>query len=341
MTFHSRRNFLSLAGTAVASGSLVPATRAAESASPPVAPALTGNGDFVFETLPGWGAPSAGTPAGPTHGGIARDKAGRIYASTDGPASVLVYDAKGVFSHSIAKEFAGIHQLQIVEENGQEFIYAAWLVGKRVLKLRLDGSLVWSIGAPAAGGARDQNDWKPTAVISTPDGNVYVCDGYGSSRIHIFGKDQSWKKSFAGSGTGDGQCRNCHGMSIDPRFGQPLLLVMDRENRRLTHFDLDGKFVRHHSHSLRRPCQVSFHGEFAAVSEILGRVTILDKTGVPVAFLGDNPNRKQWDNYEVPRNDFREAVFFTPHGIHWEPNGDLLVSEWNRVGRISRLKPKA
>ncbi|MFD0894501.1 hypothetical protein KBB96_06225 [Luteolibacter ambystomatis] len=336
MSAFPRRDFLALAGAGLAASSL---QRTAAAPEPPaIQPARTGNGDFVFETLPGWGATTGGVASGPTHGGIARDKAGRIYASTDGPASVLVYGADGKFSHTIAKEFAGIHQLQIVEENGEEFIYAAWLVGKRAVKLKLDGTPVWTMGAPDAGGAKSADDWKPTAVVRGPDGTVYVCDGYGSSRIHVFGADQTWKKSFAGNGREDGQCRNCHGISLDTRFGQPLLLVMDRENLRLSHFDLDGKFVAHHSQHLRRPCQVSFHGEFAAVSEILGRVTILDKTGTPVAFAGDNPNRKQWDNYGVPRSDFREGVFYTPHGIHWEPNGDLLVSEWNKEGRISRMR---
>lgn len=341
MTSHPRREFLSLAGLAALS--LGQSASAKQPGAPTAAaaqePVRTGNGPFIFETIPGWGMPPAGTALGPTHGGIARDKAGRIYASTDGPASIFVYNPNGAYSHSIAGPFAGIHQLQIVEENGTEYIYAAWLVGKRALKLKLDGTPVWSIGAPAAGGARNADDWKPTAVVAGPDGSVYVCDGYGNSKIHIFDKQQQWKKFFGGAGSNDGQCKNCHGLSIDRRFGQPRLLVVDRENRRLSHFDFDGKFIGHHSQHLRRPCQVSFFGEYAAVSEILSRVTILDKTGTPIAFLGDNPNRSHWDNDRIARADFVEGLFYTPHGIHWEPNGELLVSEWNRAGRISRLKP--
>ena len=40
--------------------------------------------------------------------------------------------------------------------------------------------------------------------------------------------------------------------------------------------------------------QVSFHGDYAIVSELQGRVTILDKNNVPVAFIGDNPQQSQW-----------------------------------------------
>ena len=73
------------------------------------------------------------------------------------------------------------------------------------------------------------------------------------------------------------------------RYRQPLLMVCDRENRRLCHFDLDGKYVGTVTQHLRRPCQVSFSGDYAVVSELEGRVTVLDVDNVPIAFLGDNP----------------------------------------------------
>ena len=44
----------------------------------------------------------------------------------------------------------------------------------------------------------------------------------------------------------------------------------DRENRRSCHFDLDGKYVGTVTQHLRRPCQVSFSGDYAVVSELEG-----------------------------------------------------------------------
>jgi hypothetical protein len=38
-------------------------------------------------------------------------------------------------------------------------------------------------------------------------------------------------------------------------------------------------------------------GDFCAVAELEARVTILGKDGVPVVFLGDNPDKKQWANF--------------------------------------------
>ncbi len=87
------------------------------------------------------------------------------------------------------------------------------------------------------------------------------------------------------------------------------MLICDRENRRLCHFDFDGKFVRSITQYLRRPCQASFHGDCVVVSELEGRVTILDRDNVPVAFLGDNPKKAQWANYQVAPGDIAPTLF--------------------------------
>jgi hypothetical protein len=115
------------------------------------------------------------------------------------------------------------------------------------------------------------------------------------------------------------------------------MLICDRENRRLCHFDFDGKFVRTVTQHLRRPCQISFHGDFAVISELEGRVTILDKDNTPVAFLGDNPQKTQWANYTVQPGDITRASFSAAHGVHIDKNANIYVSDWNHVGRVTKL----
>ena len=73
--------------------------------------------------------------------------------------------------------------------------------------------------------------------------------------------------------------------------------MADREKRRLVHFDLEGNWIGVHASNLRRPCAVRILGDTAAVAELESRVTLLDKTGTPLAFLGDNPNQTQWANF--------------------------------------------
>src|SRR3569833_1996296 len=69
-------------------------------------------------------------------------------------------------------------------------------------------------------------------------------------------------------------------------------------------FHLDGK-----GNYLRRPCQVSLRGDYAIVSELEGRVTVLDRDNAPVAFLGVNPDKKQWANYDLDPKTIGAAEF--------------------------------
>ena len=170
-----------------------------------------------------------------------------------------------------------------------------------------------------------------------PDGSLFVTMGYGSNLIHKFTAEGELLKSFGGPGEEDGKFRTSHGLAIDHRFDEPLLLVVDRENRRLVHFDLDGNWIGTHASHLRRPCSVTFHGDFIAVAELAGRVTILDKNGAPVAFLGDNPKTGQRAQFRVPLDEIAADVFTSPHGITFDAAGNLYVMDWNQTGRVSKL----
>ncbi|MEM7386456.1 MAG: hypothetical protein AAF514_16060, partial [Verrucomicrobiota bacterium] len=77
--------------------------------------------------------------------------------------------------------------------------------------------------------------------------------------------------------------------------------------------------------------------DLVAVAELEGRVTILNRENLPIAFLGDNPDRAQWAKNPVPISDWKEGVFTAPHGCCYDRAGNLYVMDWNRSGRISRL----
>jgi hypothetical protein len=184
-----------------------------------------------------------------------------------------------------------------------------------------------------------QGGWKGlTAVTVAPDGSIFCSMGYGAQFIHKFDAAGKHQKSFGGKGNGDGQTSCSHGMALDLRFGAPRLLVCDRENRRLVHFDLDGKWIGVHATNLRRPCTISILGDACAVAELEARVTVLDKNGAPVAFLGDNPDKGQWANFGVPLDKMKTGIFTAPHGLSFDKDGNLYVQDWNASGRVTKLK---
>lgn len=314
----------------------------------------TGNGAWTYETVPGWGTLPDGRPIGPTHGGVLTGPDNRVYLSTDNEMSIIVWEEEGTFVKTIASDCQGFHAMQAREENGQTVIYGAQnnKLGNearkqnglpstpfRVCKIDLDGKLLLEI--PNASTAQVPGGWNGlTAVTVAPDGSIFAATGYGAQKIHKFDASGKLIKSFGGKGNGDGTFNVCHGLAIDSRFGIPRLLVVDRENRRLCHLDLEGNWIGVHASNLRRPCAITFHGDFIAVAELESRVVILDKSGTPVAFLGDNPNRAQWAKFDIKPKDQIAGFFTAPHGIAFAKNGDLYVQDWNITGRVTKLRRK-
>lgn len=296
-------------------------------------------GDDRWTAVPGFaGGEDTGT-LGNTHGGVVIDREGLIYSNTDTPRSIVVHRPDGTFVRSMGAAWPGIHGMAIREENGTEYLYAAHLAGKQVLKLRLDGTLVWALGVPMESGHYDDDPsaYNPTGVAVAPDGTIFVADGYGRNWIHVFGPDLVYRSSFGGRGTEPGRFQTCHGVAIDHRGEEPMLLVCDRENRRIQRFTLDGTFVDVPATGLRRPCAMSVVGDEVAIAELEGRVTILGPDFEVVAHVGDNPDRSQWARNGVPRSAWIDGVFTAPHGCCLDAEGNLYVSDWNATGRLSRI----
>jgi hypothetical protein len=339
-----RRGFCSAAGAAALVALAQTPARAAtdDSACKSTETALTGNGEWTYRVIPDWGRLPAGVAFGGTHGAIATDRSGRIYISTQSETGVLVFSPDGALLKTIATQYPEIHSLVHAEENGEEFFYATvqkgtpkenWLF----IKMKTDGTVVQKITAPPEAGFKAPNEWRLTAAVPGPDGSIFIANGYGDSRIFRFDRQGNFRASYAGKGKTDGLFDCSHGMAVDTRYDQPLLLVCDRENRRLCHFDFDGRFVATVAQHLRRPCQVSFQGDFAIVSELEGRVTILDRDNVPVAFLGDNPQKSQWANYDLDPRAVAPARFSAAHGCFIDRDSNIYVSDWNHTGRVTKL----
>ncbi len=303
---------------------------------------LTGKGEWTFEAIPNWDDLPEGKNVGPTHGGVVVDNAtGLVYAATDAAHGILVYKVDGGFVRSIAPECSGFHAMDLSVENGKTFLWGAQLGGPnrlRVCKLDTDGKLVMSISAKEypdlIGG------WNGlTSVAVAPDGTIFCSMGYGSQLIHKFDKTGKLLLSFGSRGDGEKVAtKTCHGLKVDLRYGEPRLLICDRENRRLIHADFSGKWIGEYSTGLRRPCAVSILGDYCAVAELESRVTIIDKAGKQVAFLGDNPNKKQWAKFGVKPEDMKVNIFTAPHGLSFDKAGNLYVEDWNRTGRVTKLK---
>src|SRR5215472_3015856 len=113
MTNMPRRTFLAAAGiTALGHGH----ASSAPTNSPSRPVQLTGNGEWTYAVVSGWGILPAGTRFGGTHGAIAQDNGGNIYVSTQSDTGVLVYNREGRLLRRIATTYPEIHSLVFTTE---------------------------------------------------------------------------------------------------------------------------------------------------------------------------------------------------------------------------------
>ncbi len=300
-------------------------------------------GGARFEWVRGWARLPEGMRLGNTHGCIVVDSQDRIYLNTDTENAVLVFDAAGNFLRSWGKELAGgLHGMALVRAGGEESLLLAHIGRHQVLASTLEGELLWTLDYPEESGLyAGAEEYRPTSIAPHPDGGFFVADGYGASWIHRYDQDRKYVKSFGGPGTELGKLRCPHGLWVETRGQEPLLLVADRENHRLQVFDLEGNPRRAvqdaETELLRRPCHMHPHGDELAVADLAGRVTLLDATLALIGHLGDNPDPAKRAQNGVPPAEWRDGEFVSPHCVNWDSQGNLYVTDWLSEGRITKL----
>ena len=289
-----------------------------------------------FQAIDGWLK-----PIGPAHGDVAVSSNGDVYVSVMGDPrpGIQVFKADGSYSRNVPHAPADFHGFVIHQEKDGEFIYGASLGGQTIYKMKLDGEVVLQIaGSTIPEEFIRKQDGKPvlrlTAVDVAPDGRIFAVDGYSSDNIHIFDPQGKYVKSFGGKAA-PYSFQTCHKIAIDTRFDPPRILCCDRENRRVVFLSLDGE-VLSVVPEMKRPAAAVIFGDWAAIAEIEGRVSLLDKEGKTVLQLGSNPVKEQTATNQVKPSEWKNGILTAPHGLDFDQEGNLFVSEFNAYGRVLR-----
>ena len=285
-----------------------------------------------------------------------------------------VYAADGKFLRNVPNAPSDLHGFIIHKEPAGEFIYGTRLAGgmtaadqtragldqQAIVKMTLDGKLVQAI-PPTAIPDEFKNktpDGRPymrlTQVAVAPNGDIYATDGYVTSYVHRFDHTGKYIKSFGGKAP-PYSFNTLHKIAIDTRFTPARIIACDRANGRVVHMSLDGEFLGVVADDMNTPAAVAIRGEYAAIAELRpGSVTskkltgkavqivILDKEGKAVATFGTNTNPDEIGTAATDPAKWRPGALMAPHGVAFNEQGDVFVSEFNQWGRVQRfnLQPR-
>ena len=302
---------------------------------------IVGQGDYRYEVADNWEQ----LPQGWVHGdvaGVAVDSQDRVYVFNRGEHPLIVYDRDGHFAgHWGEGVFQRPHGITIQDD----VVFLADDSDHTVRKFTLDGQLLQTLGkenqpsdtgyvntrgpnlTTIKQGAGPFN--RPTRLRVAPNGDWYVSDGYGNSRVHRFTGDGDFVESWGEPGSGPGQFNLPHSVWIHT---DGRIFVCDRENDRIQIFDLAGNFLD--QWASRRPGDLYidannnvYVGEMffqKGAMSLAGRVweedqpaqmTVRDITGKVICRFGDNGDPTE------------EGNLASPHGIWVDRHGDIYVGE--------------
>ena len=251
--------------------------------------------------------------------GVAVNSKGHIYVFHRGKHPLMEFDSSGKFLRSIADNlFVTAHMVRVDPEDN---IWTTDVGSHVVLKLSPEGRVLLALGRMRILGDDVLHFNQPTDVAWDRDGNIYVTDGYGNSRVLKFDKYGRPLLGWGMKGSGPGQFDTPHTIVIDG----DLVYVGDRENARIQIFDRNGGFLRqwslgHPFGLVITPDHVLYMGD-----AIAGRILKIDPQGrVLGSFTGPQPG---------------EGPHFDPHQIALAPDGSIFTAEvlgW----RAEKLRPK-
>jgi sugar lactone lactonase YvrE len=280
-----------------------------------------GSGRYTYELVEGWGKLPDGWEFKQV-AGVAVDRNDNVIVFNRSAHPVIVFDREGKFLGSWGEgQFKSAHGIALAADG------SVWLAdnGDHTVKhFTADGKHILTLGTQGVEAEPGKPFRRPTDVAVAPSGDVYISDGYGNSRVHVYSQDGSYKKSWGQPGVGDGDFNLPHNIWVTR---QGRVLVSDRENHRVQVFDLDGRHKETWPDFIQ-PTDIHVDRDGTVfVAELRNRVTICDSKGRVLARWGRVPTRDP-------------GYFMAPHAIWADSHRDLYVGEVLEGQRIQKFRRK-
>lgn len=288
--------------------------------------ATVGAAKYTYELVEGWGKFPEGWTLGQT--AIVTDSQDRVYLFNRSDHPLIVLDREGNYLTSWGEGvLTDAHGMFI---DAEENLYLPVKNNHVVLKYSSQGNLLMTLGTrdqPSdSGWSGDTNEpavrgagpfHRPTDAAISPSGDLYISDGYGNSRVHVFTSDGKLQFSWGTPGkTGPGVFHVPHGVWVHT---DGRVFVADRENNRIQIFTPEGEFLTEWT-GLARPCDIYIDADEAVyVPELDAFMSILTIEGKLLA---------KWSG----------PAGVGAHAIWVDSHGDLYINQNQEGQRILKYR---
>jgi hypothetical protein len=310
---------------------------------------------IAYSVVEGWEQ----LPKGWAHrdvAGVACDQEDRVYLICRGDHPIIMYDREGNFKGSWGEgEFSYRTHGIYVAPNGT--IFATDDGQHTVRQFTPEGRLLMTMGTKNTPSDTGYNGKdldtithggppfnRPTNVAIGLKGEIYITDGYGNARVHIFSPKGELIRSWGEPGTGPGQFHLPHGIAV---AADGRVFVCDREGDRIQIFSPEGEYLTQWTDT-QRPTHLCFDGKGNAyVTELAwhegdknyreGVVTKQSKHARMSIYDKDGKLLARWGTPECTE----PGSFAAPHGLALDSKNDLYVSEVTWTFAVSRGRAPA
>src|SRR6266542_3552886 len=202
-------------------------------------PVILGAGAYRYEVDDTWAKLPSGQEFNADVAAVGVDAQDRVYAFNRGRHPMVVFDREGNFLRSWGEGV--FHRTHGVHMSPDDTLWLTDDGDHTVRHCTLDGRVLQTIGLPGAPAPYMSGEpfHRCTHTALSPQGDLYVSDGYGNARVHKFAPNGTRLRSWGEPGTDPGQFNIPHNICCD---ADGWVYVADRENHRVQVFDDNGRY---------------------------------------------------------------------------------------------------
>lgn len=245
---------------------------------------------------------------------VAVDSGGDVYVAQRIDPPILVFSSDGDYLRGWGSGvIADAHGISI---SADDRVLVVDRDAHQVLVFDTEGELLLALGE------RDRPALQtpfnhPTATAVSPDGRLYVSDGYANAAVHVYSPEGELLETWGSPGSGRGEFITPHAVAIDPAG---RVLVADRDNDRVLIFDASGEQLDEWSDFFH---PMDIHVDSEGLIHVTDQVPRLSSFTVDGALVGRC-----------------RPVPYMPHGISGDAAGNLYLVEPSPTDQITKLSPE-